>query len=186
MGLVVISGIALALVGAVLYVVGLYNGLVSLKHDVDRSWANIDVLLKQRADELPKLVDTVKGFMAHEKSVLEGVIAARGAFDRARTQEEKGAADAAAREAVSRLFAVAEAYPQLRSSESFQQLQGRISLLEEGIADRREFFNHSVNALNVRIEQVPDVFVAQWMGLGPRALFQATPDEKKDVKIKFD
>lgn len=186
MGIIVLAAVAFTLVGTSLYVVGLYNGLVRVKHDVDRAWANVDVLLKQRADELPKLVDTVKGFMAHEKAVLEGVIAARSAFERARTQDEKGVADTAAREAVSRLFAVAEAYPELRSSESFQQLQGRISLLEEGIADRREFFNHSVNALNVRLEQVPDVFLARWMGLAPRALFVASEGEKSDVKIAFD
>jgi len=185
MGIVVLAAFAFAVVGTVLYAIGLYNGLVRVKHDVDRAWANVDVLLKQRADELPKLVDTVKGFMGHEKGVLEGVIAARSAFERARTQDEKGAADAVARDAVSRLFAVAEAYPELRSSEAFQQLQGRISLLEEGLADRREFFNHSVNALNVRIEQVPDVVLARWMGLAARTLFQATEQEKQDVRLSF-
>ena len=98
---------------------------------------------------------------------------------------EKSAADGEVREALSRLFAVAEAYPQLKADGSFRQLQERISMLEEGIADRREFFNHSVNALNVRIEQIPDVFFARAMGLGPRTLFRASDDEKQDVAVRF-
>ncbi len=182
---IVLSVLGFAVAGAIAYVVGLYNGLVAVKHAVDQAWANIDVLLKQRHDELPKLIDTVKGYMAHEREVLERVTAARAAFSQARTVDEKGAADEAVRGALSRLFAVAENYPQLKADGSFRLLQERISTLEEGIADRREFFNHSVNALNVRIEQVPDVFLARMMGLTPRTLFRAADEEKQDVQIRF-
>lgn len=186
MGWMVLGVIGLGAVGFGLYGVGIYNGLIALKHAVDRAWANIDVLLKQRHDELPKLVATVKGYMAHERGVLEAVTEARTRMDSARTVEEKGEADGELRGALSRLFAVAEGYPELRSDTSFVSLQERISSLEESIADRREYFNHSVNALNVRIEQIPDVFLARVMGLAPRVLFRADDRERSDVEIRFD
>lgn len=185
MGWIVVGIFAFAVIGSVLYVVGMYNGLINLKHAVDRAWANIDVLLKQRHDELPKLVDTVKGYMTHEREVLQQVTEARAAFDRARTVDEKGNADGQVRDALGRLFAVAENYPQLKADQSFQMLQERISSIEEQIADRREFFNHSVNAFNVRIEQIPDVFLANLMGLTARELFEASAEDRRDVQISF-
>jgi len=185
MGWIVLAVVAFAAIGSVLYVVGMYNCLVNLKHAVDRAWANIDVLLKQRHDERPKLVETVKGYMAHEREVLQRVTEARTAFERARTIDEKGNADGQVRDALGRLFAVAESYPELEADTSFQMLQERISSLEEQIADRREFFNHSVNAFNVRIEQIPDVFLARAMNLEPRDLFEATAGERRDVSISF-
>jgi LemA protein len=145
----------------------------------------VDVLLKQRHDELPKLVETVKGYMAHERGLLERVTEARSLMGRAQSMAEKSRADAEVRGALEKLFAVAEGYPQLRADTSFQMLQQRISDLEESIADRREFFNHSVNALNVRIEQLPDVFLARAMGLAPRTLFAAAEQERADVRIQF-
>ena len=178
--------VALGVVGIGLYVVGMYNGLVALKHAVDRAWANVDVLLKQRHDELPKLVETVKGYMAHERAVLEGVTEARARMGQARTVEEKSEADGELRGALHRLFAVAEGSPQLRSDSSFLSQQERITGLEESIADRREYFNHSVNALNVRIEQIPDVFLARAMGLSARTLFRAAERERSDVEILFE
>lgn len=185
MGWITLGLVVMGIVGFGLYGIGIYNGLVALKHAVDRAWANVDVLLKQRHDELPKLVETVKGYMAHERGVLEAVTEARARMDRARTVEEKGEADGQLRGALGRLFAVAEGYPQLRSDTSFLGLQERISSLEESIADRREYFNHSVNALNVRIEQVPDVFLARLMNLSPRTLFRAEDGEREDVRIRF-
>jgi LemA protein len=186
MGWIVLALIGMGAVGFGLYGVGIYNGLIALKHAVDRAWANIDVLLKQRHDELPKLVDTVKGYMAHERGVLEAVTEARTRMGNAQTVEEKGVADGELRGALTRLFAVAEGYPQLRSDTSFVSLQDRISSLEESIADRREYFNHSVNALNVRIEQIPDVFFARAMRLSPRVLFRAEARERDDVQIRFN
>jgi LemA protein len=128
----------------------------------------------------------VKGYMAHERGVLEAVTEARARMGNAQTMEEKGEADGELRGALARLFAVAEGYPQLRSDVSFVSLQERISSLEESIADRREYFNHSVNALNVRAEQIPDVFLARAMGLSPRVLFRAEGRERSDVEIRFD
>lgn len=185
MGWIALAVLGFVVVGAGLYFVGIYNGLVRLKHGIDQAWANVDVLLRQRHDELPKLVDTVKGYMAHERELLERITQARTTFQRAQTVEEKGAADEAVRGALSRLFAVAEGYPELKADGSFRLLQERIAALEEGIADRREFFNHSVNAYNVRIEQIPDTFLAKPMGLTARPLFKAAEEEKQDVRISF-
>jgi LemA protein len=186
MGWIIMAVFAFAMVGSVLYVVGMYNGLINLKHAVDRAWANIDVLLKQRHDEIPKLVDTVKGYIKHEREVFQRVTEARSAYERARTVGEKGEADMQMRDALGRLFAVAENYPQLKADQSFQMLQERISAIEESIADRREFFNHSVNAFNVRIEQIPDVVLANLMGLRPRELFEAHTEDRRDVSISFE
>jgi LemA protein len=185
MGWIVMGVFAFAVVGSVLYGVGIYNGLVTLKHAVDRAWANIDVLLKQRHDEIPKLVETVKGYAKHEREVLQRVTEARSAYERARSVGQKGEADAQMRDALGRLFAVAESYPALKADQSFRMLQERISSIEESIADRREFFNHSVNALNVRIEQIPDVVLARLMGLQARELFEAPAGDRGDVEISF-
>lgn len=182
---IVLAILAFVVIGAFSYGVGLYNGLIRLKHAVERSWANIDVLLKQRHEELPKVVDTVKGYIAHEREVLEAVTKARSAFQQARGTEEMGRADSEIHRALGRLFAVAEGYPELKADSAFQMLQERIAILEDGIADRREFFNHSVNALNVRIEQIPDVFLANLMGLRPHALFEVAEGDRQDVKISF-
>jgi LemA protein len=185
MGWIVLGVLGLAAAAALVYAVGIYNGLVALKHAVDRAWANVDVLLKQRHDELPKLVDTVRGYLRHERELLERLTAARARLAGAASVEEKGRADGELRQALDRLFAVAEGYPDLKADQSFQMLQGRISELEDQIADRREFFNHSVNAHNVRIEQLPDVFLARWLGLQPRTLFRAQPREREDVRIEL-
>ena len=156
-------------VGVVIaYVALLYNGLVALKHNVTKAWANIDVLLKQRGDELPKLVETCKQYMAHEKDTLERVIKARGAVQTAASAGDVtavGAAESELRGLLGRLFAVAEAYPNLKADESFRHLQARISQLELELADRREFYNDVVTLFNTRIEQIPDSWVAQGMQL---------------------
>src|SRR4030095_7524619 len=108
MGLILLSALVLSAAGLVFYAVGMYNGLVSLKHAVDQAWANIDVLLKQRHDELPKLVESVKGYMTHEREVLQRITDARSTFQRAQTVSEKGQADNAVRSALTQFFAVAE------------------------------------------------------------------------------
>ena len=179
-------GIAVVIAAAVVgYGVMVYNGLVSLAHGIERAWANVDVLLKQRHDELPKLVETVKGYMSHEREVLESLTAARSRLSQARTVDEKGDADGQVHQALTRLFAVAENYPELRADTAFAALQDRISGLEDQIADRREFYNHTVNAFNVRIEQIPDVFLARPLGYKTAELFEASAAEREDVQISF-
>lgn len=171
----------------VLYGILIYNNLVSLKHQVAQAWANIDVLLKQRHDELPKLVETCKQYMQYEQDTLEKVMRARAAVSDARARGDVGAVGAAEsqlRLGLGNLFAVAEAYPDLKANDSFQHLQQRISGLENGIADRREFYNAAVNSNNVRIEQFPDVIVARRFGFGPAQLLEFAEAETADVDVK--
>src|SRR6202049_831827 len=179
------GGFLLFVVGVLIYVVILYNELVRLRNDNDRAWANIDVLLKQRHDELPNLVETGKGYMQHEQQTLVAVTQARAASMNAASIGQKATADLMMTGALRGLFAVAENYPQLKANENFLRLQTRISELEERIADRREFFNDDVNTYNTRIGQIPEVFVASFMSLKPRAMFQVSDEDRKLVEVKF-
>lgn len=169
------------------YSVLIYNALVRLKHGVGKAWSNIDVLLRQRHDELPKLVETCRQYMQHERTTLEAVIAARSAVASAREQGDiaaLGRAESGLRSGLGQLFAVAENYPQLRANESFQHLQQRITGLENGIADRRELYNESVNLNNVRLEQFPDVLIARLFGFKAAELLQFSEAEKADVDLR--
>src|ERR671922_203091 len=179
MGLSILAGLLtfLIVVGLLIYLVIIYNELVRLRNDNDRAWANIDVLLKQRHDEIPNLVETVKGYMQHEQQTLLAVTQARAAWLNAATIGQKAQADLLVTGALRGLFAVAENYPQLRANENFLRLQNRISELEERIADRREFFNDDVNTYNTRINQVPEVFLASFMGLRARELFKVSEED---------
>jgi len=167
------------------YVVGIYNNLVTLKNDIDRSFSNIDVILKQRHDELPKLIETCKGYMKFEQETLEKVIRARSAYGSATTPGEKAQADNMMTGALKTLFAVAEKYPDLKADANFMQLQGRITELETKIAGQRSTYNQDVNDYNIRIAQVPANFVAGFMHLQPHALFEATAADREDVKVSF-
>ncbi len=179
------------LLGAVVlmagYLVMVYNNLVALKHQVAKAWANIDVLLKQRHDELPKLVETCKQYMSHEQETLEKVIAARNAVATASDNQDinaVGAAETQLRSGLGRLFALAENYPDLKANESFLHLQSRITDLENGIADRRELYNDSVNINNTRIEQFPDVIIANRFAFKAHDLLEFSEPEISDVDVK--
>jgi len=179
----VILGVVIALV---LYFITLYNALVSLKHNVTKAWANIDVLLKQRHDELPKLVAACKEVMKFEQDTLEKVIRARSSVASARQSgnvKAVGRAETSLRAGLGNLFALAESYPDLKSNESFQQLQSRISSLENTIADRRELYNETVNNNNVRIEQFPDVLIASRFNFKAADLLEFEEAQLKDVNI---
>ena len=182
-GLVVILALIVVLIA---YVAGIYNGLVNLRENVKVAWANIDVLLKQRHDELPKLVETCKRYMQFEQDTLEKVMRARASVSQASTSGNVaavGAAEQQLRVGVGRLFAVAENYPQLKTDETFKQLQGRITALEESIADRRELYNDQVNLNNIRVTVFPDVMIAQRFGFLPAHLLEFTSEEKRDVDV---
>ncbi len=171
----------------VIYGVMLYNGLVALKHNVAKAWANIDVLLKQRHDELPKLVEVCKQYKEFEQTTLQRVIEARSQVQAARETQNIGAlgeAEGALRMGLGRLFAVAEAYPELRANENFMQLQQRITSLENGIADRRELYNDAVNINNVRVEQFPDAVIAHLFHFETKPLLEFSTAEKADVDLK--
>ena len=183
----IITGLAFVLfiVGALIYIVILYNGLIRLRNENDRAWANVDVLLKQRHDEIPNLVETVKGYMQHEQQTLLAVTQARAASMNAASIAQKATADLQMTGALRGLFAVAENYPQLKANENFLKLQNRISELEERIADRREFFNDDVNTYNTRIGQIPEVFVSSFMELKPRSMFKVSDEDRRQVEVKF-
>jgi len=171
----------------VVYLIIIYNNLVALKHNVGKAWANIDVLLKQRHDELPKLVETCKQYMQYEQETLEKVMNARRSVANAQQQGDMGAlgqAEGALRLGLGGLFAVAEAYPDLKADETFQHLQARITGLENAIADRREFYNESVNNNNVRIEQFPDLLIARFFHFKAHDLLEFADHELSDVNIQ--
>jgi LemA protein len=175
------------IVVALAYGVLVYNGLVSLKHNVAKAWANIDVLLKQRHDELPKLVEVCRQYKQFEESTLTRVTEARARVAQAREAHDVpalGAAEGLLRAGLGQIFAVAEAYPELKANEHFMQLQTRITALENGIADRREWYNEAVNVHNVRIDQFPDLIVARMFGFDEQALLQFAMAEKADVDLK--
>lgn len=170
----------------VIYLVIVYNGLVNCKNNVNKAWANIDVLLKQRHDELPKLVDTCKQYMQFEQETLEKVIQARSKVERASQAHNLpalGQAENQLRQGLGSLFALAEAYPELKANEQFKHLEARITGLENAIADRREFYNDTVNIYNIRIEQFPDVLIARQFGYASKDMLRFAGTELVDVDI---
>jgi LemA protein len=184
-GLAVLAVLAIIVIAIIIYFMGLYNSLVAFKNNIDRSFSNIDVLLKQRHDELPKLIETCKGYMQYEQKTLQAVTEARTAFMRATTPAEKAQADNMVSGALKTLFAVAEKYPDLKANTNFMQLQGRITELETKIAAQRSAYNEDVNAFNIRIAQIPANLVAGFMGLQPHALLQVAEADREDVKVSF-
>ncbi|MDX9718323.1 LemA family protein [Thauera sp. WH-2] len=172
---------------ALVYGIVVYNGLVQLKHNLSKAWANIDVLLKQRHDELPKLVEVCRQYKQFEQETLARVTEARARVAKAREAHDVpalGAAENLLRAGLGQIFAVAEAYPELKANEHFMQLQTRITALENGIADRREWYNESVNLHNVRIEQFPDLIIARLFAYSEQPLLQFSTEEKADVDLK--
>jgi LemA protein len=169
-----------------IYFIITYNSLVSIKNNVAKAWANIDVLLKQRNDELPKLIDTCKAYMAHESQTLEKVISARMGVDAARQTQDVvglGKAESVLSKSIGGLYAVAENYPDLKADQTFINLQQRITGLENQIADRREFYNDSVNNNNVRIQQFPDLIVAKLFNFEQKNMLKFASEELKDVDV---
>jgi LemA protein len=172
---------------AAFYGISLYNHLVKVKHAVAQAWANIDVLLKQRHDELPKLVEVCKQYKQFEQETLQKVIVARSQVQAARETQDipaLGQAEGMLRAGLGGIFAVAEAYPELKANENFMQLQSRISSLENGIADRRELYNESVNINNVQIEVFPASIIARLFNFGAKPLLEFSTAEKADVDVK--
>ena len=178
--------ILLGIIGLVSWFFTVYNGMVQVRENIKKSWANIDVLLMQRSDEIPKLIKTVKAFATHEKEMFDSVMAAREKYLGASSVGEKADADNMLSGALKSVFALSEAYPELRSNENFIQFQNRISGLENEIADRREFYNESVNNYNIRIHSLPDAWIAGPMGLQQEEMFEVPVEKKDDVDIDLD
>jgi LemA protein len=185
MSTIILLALLFVVAGGLWYIVMIYNGLIELKNDIDKAWANIDVMLKQRHDELTKLLDVCKGYMDYERDTLQKITQARSMYQQAVTVDQKAQADQSMTSALRGLFAVAENYPELKANNNFMQLQKRITELESQIADRREFYNDSVNTFNIRIQQLPDTFVAGFMNLSPRSMFKVEEADKADVPMTF-
>jgi LemA protein len=168
------------------YLIAIYNSLVTLKKNIGKVWSNIDVLLKQRHDELIKLLESVKGYMNFEKDLLIQVKQARSSYAQAKTINEKAQADSIMSSTLKSLFAVFENYPELKANEMFNQFRSRITELESEIADRREFYNDSVNVFNSHIQQFPYILFAGKFNSSHFELFKGEETYRQDMQIKFN
>ncbi len=178
----IIVGVVLILA---MWVLTAYNGLVTLRNRVREAWSQIDVQLKRRSSLIPNLVETVKGYATHEKEVFENVTKARSVLMGAQSLGEKAKANDQLSGALKSLFAVAEAYPQLRASENFKELQEEISDTETKVAASRQFYNTNVLDLNNTIETMPSAIIANMFGFKKEEFFKATEEEKADIKVQF-
>ena len=181
-GLIIILAVIVLLV---LSVVGLYNGIVRQRNQVDNGWAQIEVQLKRRADLIPNLVETVKGYAAHESGTLEAVVQARQASVAANGPAQAAAAEGPITQALGRLFALSEAYPDLKADANFRQLQEEITSTEDRVSYARQFYNDSVTSFHNRIDTFPGVFVAKFGSFPHRELFEAAPADRDVPKVQF-
>lgn len=164
----------------------IYNGLISLRNQLERAWSNIDVILKQRYDEIPQLIQVIEQFVTYESGLLKELAEARAHYGSAKTVGEKIQASQEMTMALKGVVAIGEAYPELRSNQNFNQLQARISELENAISDRRESYNEAVAVFNTRIDQFPDVFVARFLNYQRQELFQASESERSAPSLKMN
>ncbi len=169
----------------ILWVISTYNGLVTLRNKVKDQLSQIDVELKRRFDLVPNLVETVKGYAKHEKETLEGVIAARNSYVSSNTTEDGLKADGELTKAISKLFALAESYPDLKANQNFNQLQNELSEIEQKIVYARQFYNDSVLKLNNKIEMFPSNLIAGMFGFNKEKFFEAKEEERENVKVEF-
>lgn len=169
----------------VLYVISVYNSLVSLRNKVDDQYSQIDVELKRRFDLVPNLVETVKGYTKHEKETLEDVVKARNSYVSADSMQGQLEADGELTKAISKLFALAESYPDLKANENFMNLQTELSEIEQKIVYSRQFYNDSVLKLNNKIEMFPSNIIAGMFKFTKKQFFEAAKEERENVKVKF-
>lgn len=174
------------LVVLVLYLVGMYNGFIVLKTRIQEALSGIDVQLKRRADLIPNVVESVKGYAKHEKGVFTEVTKARASLMKAGSLEEKAKANDQLTGALKSLFAVAEAYPQLQASANFQDLQRQLEDTEDKVAYSRQFYNSNVLDFNSKVQMFPTNLIANALGFKTFEFFQAEEEAKKSVKVKFD
>ena len=184
---IIIIGVVVAIVViGVFILIGMYNGLVRSRNRVKEAWSGIDVQLRRRASLVPNLVETVKGYAAHERETFEEVTRARSAVEQAGSVPDAAAANNMLTGALRHLFAVAEAYPQLQAAENFRQLQTELSDIEEKIAFARQFYNANVLDYNNRLQTVPTVFIANMFGFGREEFFEADEEGRAEVRVDFD
>lgn len=179
---IILIGIAVLLV---LYLVGTYNGLIILKTRIQEALSGIDVQLKRRTDLIPNLVETVKGYAKHEKEVFENVTKARASLMSAGSLDQKADANNMLTGALKSLFAVAEAYPELKANANFQDLQRQLEDTEDKVAYSRQFYNSNVLEFNTKIQVFPNNMIANALGFKMAEFFAATEEERKNVSVKF-
>jgi LemA protein len=181
-----ILGLVAVVVLLAVFVIGMYNQLVRLKVQCDNAWSDIDVQLKRRYDLIPNLVETVKGYAAHEKGTLEAVVAARNQAMNTQGPAAKAEAEGMLTSALRQVFALAEAYPQLKAVESFTQLQQSLSQIEDSVQNARRYYNAVVRDLNTKIVQFPSSIIAGMFNVTPRQFFEITAPAERDVpKVSF-
>ena len=180
--LIVVAVVALILI---FWIVGMYNGLARARVRVKEAWSGIDVQLKRRSSLIPNLVETVKGYAAHEKDTLENVTRARAMLDRAATPGQAAQADNILTGALRSLFAVAEAYPDLKANQNFLELQRELTDTEDKIAYARQFYNTNVSNYNERIATVPTSVIAGMFHFSPEEFYEAEEAAREDVKVSF-
>lgn len=178
--------VIVVMVGIVLMGINIYNGLVSLRRQVERAWSNIDVILKQRFDEIPQITQVLEQLVGYEAGILKTLAESRSKYGQARSNQEKMQASNEMSLAFQGVLAIGEAYPELKSNQNFLQLQTRLSQLESTIADRREVYNEAVTNFNTRIDQFPDVFAARLLNYQHQALFQITEAERAVPSLKMN
>ena len=183
--MIVVIILVVVLVLLALYVIVSYNGLVSLRNRIENAWAQIDVQLKRRYDLIPNLVETVKGYATHEKETLEAVIQARNTAIAASDPQEQAAAENMITGALKSVFALSEAYPDLKANTNFLALQDELTGSEDRIAYARQFYNDVVNRYNTKIQTFPSMFLANMAGYKPRQYFEADPGSRGPVSVKF-
>ena len=169
----------------VLFVINTYNTLVGLRNKVKDQWAQIDVQLKRRFDLIPNLVETVKGYAKHESNTLEAVVKARNTYLSASTPEAQMKADGELTQAITKLFALSEAYPELKANENFKQLQSELTSTEDKISYARQFYNDIVMKYNNKIEMFPSNIVAGMFNFKTQAFFEVNEEERQNVKVQF-
>lgn len=177
--------VLILLVAVAVFLIGIYNSLVSLKVKIKEAWSQIDVQLKRRADLIPNVVETVKGYAAHEKEVFENVTKARSALMNAQSPKEAGEADQMLQGALKSLFAIAEAYPELKAQEGFVNLQKELSDTEDKVAYSRQFYNSVVRQFNEKIVVFPNNLIAPMFGFKQEEFFEAEEKEREAVKVQF-
>lgn len=185
MAIIILIVVLVVVLGAIGYLIATYNGLVKVKNRVESAWAQIEVQLNRRHDLIPNLVSTVKGYAGHESDTLEKVIAARNRAVEATTPAEQATAEKAISGALANVFALSEAYPELKANHSFLALQEELTGSEDRVAYARQYYNDTVNSYNTRIETFPSVVVARAAGFGEREYFQAEGDARGPVSVSF-
>lgn len=183
---VIIFAVILIALVIISYFFVIYNALIALKQNIKKAWANIDVILKQRYDEIPQLIQICEQYASYEKSMIDKITSAREKMVHGNSKKEQMDGAQALNLGIKGLLAVGEAYPDLKANKNFMQIQDRLSSLEESLADRREYYNDTVNQHNIRIKQIPDVFIAGFLGYQDEDLFQVGAHERERPDLKMN